>query len=104
MENLTVTTLRLEQKALREIDALAKMEQIDRTTILRQILAVGIREIKIKYALTLYQNGTVSAGKASELAGVAIWEFLDILKVRNIGFRTDEEHLAGELQKMKLQS
>ena len=67
MENLTVTTLRLEQKALREIDALAKMEQIDRTTILRQILAVGIREIKIKYALTLYQNGTVSAGKASEL-------------------------------------
>ncbi|HIH22164.1 TPA: UPF0175 family protein [Candidatus Micrarchaeota archaeon] len=59
----------------------------------------GMREIKIRYALTLYQNGNVSVGKASELAGINLWEFLDILRMRNIGFRADEEHLAGELNK-----
>jgi len=101
MENLTVTTLRMDQKILREVDAIAKREQVDRTSILRQVLAAGMREIKIRYALTLYQNGNVSVGKASELAGINLWEFLDVLKMRNIGFRTDEDHLAGELNQLK---
>ena len=101
MENSIVTTVRLEQSLVKELDNLAKTEHTDRTSILKQVLNAGIKEIKIRYALQLYQEGRVSVGKAKELAGVSLWEFLDILKARKIGFRTDEEEFAIQLKEFE---
>jgi predicted HTH domain antitoxin len=98
MENAVVTTVRLEQKLLKELDALAEEENTDRTTIMKQALLSGLREMKLRYALQLYQEGKISVGKAKELSGITLWEFLEALKSRKIGFRTDESDLERQLK------
>ncbi|MBI5047252.1 UPF0175 family protein [Candidatus Micrarchaeota archaeon] len=104
MENPVVTTVRLEQKLLKELDLLALEEETDRTTILRQALHAGLRELKINSSLTLYQKGKVSLGKAKELAGVSLWELLDLLKERKIGIRTDETEFQNQLSQFEKRS
>ncbi len=101
MENTVVTTVRLEQKMLRELDNLAEKEDIDRTSMLKQVLLAGIKEIKLTYALQLYQEGKISVGKTKGIAGVSLWIFLDILKQRGIGFRTDENELMRQLRSLQ---
>jgi len=40
--------------------------------------------IEIKTALNEYRNEKVSFGKASEIAGVNLWRFIDICRQNNI--------------------
>ena len=41
-------------------------------------------ELKIEMALHLYAQGRLSIGKARELAGMALWEFRQLLASRRI--------------------
>lgn len=95
-----VTTVRLDDSLIDELDSFAKKEHVDRSTVLKKALEMGLREIKLEDALKAYQKGKISAWKAAELAGISLWEFLDILKRRDIGFRTAEpelEEMLGEI-------
>ncbi len=98
---MVVTTVRLQKNLLKEADKLAEKELSDRTTILRQAIAKGLQALKLEYALTLYQQKKVSIGKAREIADITFWEFMDVLKERNIGFITDEEDLERQLRELK---
>ena len=39
---------------------------------------------KLEYALKLHKRGGISLGRAAEIAGISIWEMLDIAKERKI--------------------
>ena len=41
-------------------------------------------ELKVEMALHLYAQGRLSIGKARELAGMALWEFRQLLASRRI--------------------
>lgn len=41
-------------------------------------------ELKIELAVSLYAQGRLSIGKACELAGMALWEFRQLLGSRRI--------------------
>jgi predicted HTH domain antitoxin len=41
-------------------------------------------ELKVELAVYLYAQGRLSIGKASELAGMALWEFRQLLVSRRI--------------------
>ncbi len=90
---MAVTTVRLNDETLRQLDALAEQEGVDRTTVLKKALDLGVREIKIDMAVDRYQKGFISAWRAAQEAGVNLWEFIDVLKKREIGFMTSEEDL-----------
>ncbi len=45
---------------------------------------MSITQEKLEYALKKYLNDKISIGKATEIAGISIWEMLDELKKRNI--------------------
>ena len=100
MEHVVVTTVRLEQRILKELDRLAEEGDSDRTTVLKQALKLGVKEIKLQHALTVYQLGEISVGRAAEIAEISLWRFLEILKERKIGFRTDEEDLGRQLKEL----
>jgi len=89
----TVTTVRFDEKLLKKADELAEIEQVDRSTILRKAVALGLRELLLQHALDVYRQGLVSAWKAAELADVPLWRFIDILKENGIGFKTSEDDL-----------
>ena len=49
-----LVSLRLSEEEIKEIDKLAKEQHIDRSSLLRQILANGIKETKLKLAREYY--------------------------------------------------
>jgi predicted HTH domain antitoxin len=98
---MAVTTVRLSEEALEELDALAESEDADRTTVLKKALAIGVREMKIDKAVAKYQKGLVSAWRAAQEAGVNLWEFMDVLKKRGVGIATSEEDLEQMLEGFK---
>lgn len=52
---------------------------------------------KMDQAIQRYQEGSGSAWKCASDAQVSLWEFLEELKNRGIGFKTDEDELKGQL-------
>ena len=57
--------------------------------------------MKIEDALSKYQTGETSAWAVAEEAGLSLWEFLEILKDRDIPFLTDEGELERQLGDFK---
>ena len=84
MGKMERTSVLLPPNYLREIDLIAKEQGLDRATLIRQLLISGIKEYKVKLAVELYRTEKISIGKATEMAGVSIWEMVDILRGQKI--------------------
>jgi len=68
----------------KEIDKLRELYKEDQSSFIRKLLWKSIAREKLEFALKEYLNDKISIGKASESAGISIWEMLDELKKRNI--------------------
>ena len=69
------------EKAIIEI---VKQEKLDKATVVRNLLEVGINEWRKQTALDFLQKGKVTFAKAAEIANLSLWEFSDLIKQRNI--------------------
>ena len=58
-------------------------------------------EIKLLISLELYREGKISLGKAAEIAGLSIEEFLYELRKRDIPINYDLEELEEDLKTME---
>ncbi len=92
------TSVRFNEELLNRIDRLAEEEGVDRSTLLRKAVKIGVEELLLRYALRLYVNGKISSGRTAELVGIPIWRLLDILRDRGIGLRTSEDDLRLSLK------
>ena len=86
-------TLRLDSDLLRKIDDLAGVEGLDRTELVRRLLADGLADRRMKAAIGEYAAGRRSAWSASESAGVALYEMLDRIAEAGVPYRMDPEAL-----------
>ena len=95
---MKVLTLRVPEDVLEKIDEIAKREGKDRSEVIRELLRIGLRDKLIEEALRAYKEGKVSMWKAAEMAGVSLWEFVEILREKGIeiqyGLRELEEDLS----------
>jgi len=94
-------TSRLPDKMVEEIDRIAKLENLDRSSVVRRLLNKAIPEWKLEYALKLYQHKEISLGKAAELSSLSIWEMLEKLSQNKIPLNYDLEELKNDLEKVK---
>ncbi len=75
---------------------LAELENRKTSDEYRDIFITGINEKRKQIAASKYAKGTISIGKAAEIAGLSIWEFLDLMKEKNISLNlTIEEIMAA---------
>jgi predicted HTH domain antitoxin len=58
-------------------------------------------ELKTELAVSLYQQGKLSFGKAREMAGMSAWEFQQYLGARKIGIHYDIEDYEKDLITLK---
>ncbi len=58
-------------------------------------------ELKIQIALFLYEKGKLSFGKARELAGLSVWEFMEKLSENKIPLNYDVEEFEKDLETIK---
>lgn len=86
-------TMRLDRDLLDRIDDLARDEGVDRTELVRRLLADGLAHRRIQAAIGDYVAGRRSAWSASEVAGVDLYEMLDRIAEAGAPYLMDPEAL-----------
>lgn len=77
-------TIRLPDALVRELDEVSRIEQLNRSTVLRRLLAKSIQEWRLERALELYAEQKFSFGQATSYSGISVWEFNELLLERRI--------------------
>jgi len=98
VEALEVLSVRVPDELRREIEELAKLEGKDKAEVVREVLAEGVRERKLRVALRLYQEGKATLWKAARLAGVSLWEMVDALRRHGVELQYGPEDLEDDLR------
>lgn len=75
-----VKSVRLPDDMMEAIRERARREQLDESTTVRQLLALGLQG----YACELYKGGDVTLREAASIAGVSVRRMLEILWDRGI--------------------
>ena len=93
-------SLTVPKEILEKSDKIAKEKLEDRSTVMRELLALGLKQYLIQEALKHYTEGKISMGKAAELADVSIWKFLDEMKEKKIPIRYDLDDIKKEIERI----
>lgn len=88
MRNLTV---RVDEDTFRDIEEAAALENVDRSTVARGLLKIGIRETRKKRALEMYRNGKCTLWKAAQLADVPLREMMELAEEKKIPLHISPE-------------
>ncbi|MFA4820472.1 MAG: UPF0175 family protein [Candidatus Aenigmatarchaeota archaeon] len=90
-------SLTLPGEMLEKSDKIAKERKEDRSTIMRELLSRGLNDYLEKSTIKLYSNGVISLGKASEIAGVSVWKFIDLLKENKVAIKYDIDDMKKDM-------
>ncbi len=86
-------TLRLDRDLLERIDDLARDEGVDRTELVRRLLADGLIGRRTNAAIGDYAAGRRSAWSAAQAAGIDLYEMLDRIAEAGVPYRVDPDAL-----------
>lgn len=86
-------TLRLDRSLIDTLDGLANTEGVDRTELVRRLLADAVTQRRADLALADYAAGRRSAWSAAETAGLSLYEVLDRIAEAEIPYRLDRDAL-----------
>ncbi len=95
---MEVLSVRVPKEVRKGIEELARLEGKDKAEIAREVLLEGLRERRIKIAISLYKEGKISLWKASRHAGLSLWEFLEELEKRGIELQYGKKELEEDLK------
>jgi len=76
----TVKTVRLPKPLARAVSHWARLEKVDESTAIRQLLAIGVEGLAAK----LYKSGDLTLNEAAELANVTLREMIDVLSSHGV--------------------
>ena len=85
------------EKIVVEIPADLADTLTERWDMLPEILQLGLRQLKIREALTFYEEGIVSLARAAELAGIPLQEMIREARARGIAPQWNEKMVVEEL-------
>jgi predicted HTH domain antitoxin len=83
----------------KDLEEIEKEEKADRATVVRKLLAKAITEWKLERALVLYSSGKVTLWKASKIAGLSLWEMMEIVRDRKVSFQYAYEDFREDFEK-----
>lgn len=96
----TIST-RLPKKEVKEIEAFAKEEDLDKSTFVKKLIHKSLEEYKIEYAFSLYKEGKVSLGKAAQIAGKSLWDMIELMKKYDVYLNYTIEDLERDIKTIK---
>jgi predicted HTH domain antitoxin len=80
MATRKITGVRLDSELERAVEEVVKQESVDKSTALRMLVGEGYKEWKLRRAIQQLKDGKVSVWKASKLAGMTLWDFVEMIK------------------------
>lgn len=97
----SLIALRLPKRITSSLAELAEEEGKDRSALLRELIALGIAEKSVEKAVRFYSTGRVSAWKAASIAGVSLWEMIEILRRRGVEAQYGLKELEEDLEALQ---
>ena len=88
MRNLTV---RVDEATFKDIEEAAELEDVDRSTLTRALLKIGIKETKKRHALEMYRSGKCTLWRAAQLADVPLREMMELAEENRIPLHISPE-------------
>lgn len=98
--SITITT-RVDKEILKQIDEFSKYRNMDRSTMLRNLIAGGLEKEKIERTLKLYKERKVSLAKAAGILNVDLWAMIDMVKKEGLYLDYGKEELEEDLRGLK---
>ena len=95
MKNISI---RLKEDFMKEAKRLAKLEMVDKSTIIREALEKGFAEIKLEIAIEMFSKGKISTTEAAEIAELSVGEMMDELVRRGIRPNITKEDIMDSLE------
>lgn len=86
-EKSAVVTIRLSKRDLERVEALRVLEDVDRSTLIKEFIDDGLR----RRVVDLYRKEKLTAGRAAEILGVSLREFLEVLEKEGVPVNWDSE-------------
>lgn len=90
---------RVPAELLADLQRIEEVEHVDRSTAVRRLLYMAIREWKLEYATKLYMENRVTLARAAAEAGVPVREMMEHLRQKKVPMQYDladfEEDLKG---------
>ena len=96
-----VISARLSRERIKVVEEMAREEKVDKSTILDKALEHYANEWKLQKAIELYRTGSVTLSRAAEIAGISIWELIDVLANRRVLLQYDVEDLEEDLKVLR---
>ncbi len=78
--------VRVDEGVEEAISRIMREEGLDKSSTVRKLLKKGIAQWKIEKALEKLRNGEVTLWKAAELAGVSLYEMIEIVKEKKVDY------------------
>lgn len=89
-----MVTVRLSKRDLARVEALRVLEDVDRSTLIKEFIEDGLR----RRVVNLYQRGKLTAGRAAEILGVSLREFLEVLEREGVPVNWDSQGIREYLK------
>ncbi|MEM1507004.1 MAG: UPF0175 family protein [Thermoproteota archaeon] len=96
-----MVSARLPKEMVRFIEEIAREERVDKSTILERALEHYLREWRLNKAVELYRDGSVTLSRAAEIAGVSIWEMIDVLAQKKVTLQYSVEDFEEDLKALE---
>jgi predicted HTH domain antitoxin len=96
---MKVITTRIDDKYFEDLKIIEKEEARDRAEVIRRLLAIAIKEWKIKKSLELLKKHKITMRKAASIAGVSYVEMLDLSSQEDIDSGYTIKDLQEDLKK-----
>lgn len=91
--------VRIPEEMEKEILGMVERKKLDKATVVRILIEMGIVEWRKETALELLRDGKVTFAKAAEMAKLSLWEFADFVKHRNVEWvRYTPEEIEKEIK------
>ena len=94
-----IVSTRVPDNMAKDLEEIEKEEKTDRATVVRKLLAKAIADRKLERASALYSGGKVTLWKASKIAGLSLWEMMEIVRQRKISFQYSYEDFREDFEK-----
>src|ERR1035437_2765562 len=97
MASSSTVSTRLDAQDLALIQSLAELGGCDRGTLVKALLRKGMVHLRREHAIRAYRRDEITLSKASELAGVDLWDFLSMMESEKLEIHYDVEDFEQDL-------
>ena len=87
------------EKRLKKIE---RLEHMEKSALVRKLLLKGAEEELKQQALELFREKKVSVGKAAEIAGLSVYEILNLIRQKGIYLHIEREEIEEDLKAARL--